>query len=55
MRGGGKGIDGYGGSGGSAERGRGFEGWLLVKCGLDGIKKEKRKGTCRGVWGLCRK
>ena len=55
MRGGGRGRDGDGRSLGWAERGRGFEGWLLVKGGLDSIKREKRRGTCREVWGLCRK
>ena len=55
MRGGGRGIDDVGWSGGWAERGRGFEGWLLVKYGLNAIKREMGKGTYREIWGLCRK
>ncbi len=52
MRGGGRGIDGDLASGGWAERGRGFEGWLLVECRLDDIKREKRKGDLPRSLGL---
>ena len=52
MRGGGRGTDGDLASGGWAERGRGFEGWLLVECGLDDIKREKRKGDLPRSLGL---